>query len=149
MTTNNTESNTNTKQATNLDKKDTSNSSTTCITRSNFPTTNELKAQLYEKHFDTTLNIIFTKIIESNNSRGNSSTIRLLNSDFNNGLPNVPAVGAAPVMPVAVPVPVPVININIPTNVIIDVKKFLTDKGYAIVDTEDATGVSIGWRLSW
>jgi hypothetical protein len=141
MTTNNTESNTNTKQAINLDKKDTSNSTTTCITRSNFPTTSELKAQLYEKHFDTTLNIIFTKIIESNNSRGNSSTIRLLNSDFNNGLPNVPAV------PVAVPVPV--ININIPTNVIIDVKKFLTDKGYTIVDTEDAAGVSIGWRLSW
>ena len=140
MTNINTESNTNTKQDTNLDKKETS---TTCITRSNFPTANQLKNQLYEKHFDTTLNIIFTKIIESNNSRGNSSTIRLLNSDFNNGLPNVPAA------PVPVAVPVPVININIPTNVIIDVKKFLTDKGYTIVDTEDAAGVSIGWRLSW
>jgi hypothetical protein len=148
MTNINTESNTNTKQDTNLDKKETS---TACITRSNFPTANQLKNQLYEKHFDTMLNIIFTKIIESNNSRGSSSTIRLLNSDFNNGLPNVPAIGTAPatVVPVAVPVPVPVNSINIPNNVIVDVKKFLTDKGYTIVETEDAAGVSIGWRLSW
>ncbi len=125
--------------------------SSSSITRSTFPSANELKTQLYEKNFNRALNIIYAKINDANNSAGNPTTIRLLNTDFNNGSVGAQCVPPSAPVPPAVPNPVPVSanNINIPTNVIVDVKKFLVDKGYTIAETENADGMSIGWRLSW
>ena len=119
--------------------------SSSSITRSTFPSANELKTQLYEKNFNRALNIIYAKINDANNSAGNPTTIRLLNTDFNNG--SVGAQGVSQSAPV--PPAVSANNINIPTNVIVDVKKFLIDKGYTIAETENSDGMSVGWRLSW
>ena len=106
-------------------------------TRSNFPTAGELKSQLYEKHFNRCLDIVYKKIQEANESPGNPTTIRVLNTDFNS-------------ISVPTTVPGPVSQcVHIPENVVVELKKFLVDKGYTIVETEDPVGVSIGWRLSW
>jgi hypothetical protein len=85
------------------------------------------------------LDIIYKKIHEANDSVGNPTTIRILNTDFDSTC-----------VPTTVPVQVPSSqSIHIPSTIVTDVKKFLSGKGYSIAETEDTTGVSIGWRLSW
>ncbi len=38
---------------------------------------------------------------------------------------------------------------NYKPNVVTSVKSFLTNKGYAITEIENAEGVNTGWKLSW
>lgn len=110
------------------------------ITCASFPTATELNKQLYEKKFNRVLEIIMLKINESTNFIDNPNFVRIQNFDFNN--PIVVNIGPVTNIPAH-------LGIYISSNIISDVKKFLIDKGYIIVDIENAVGESTGWKLSW
>ena len=83
-----------------------------------FPSATELRKQLYDKSFNAILELIMTKINDSNT---NPSSVRLMNHEVASHLPNI----------------------------MVDVRKFLVEKGYTITEIEDATSITSGIKILW
>jgi len=93
----------------------------------NFPTAEALKTSLYKKNINKALNIVHQKLEQINLS---NPSVLILKTDFH--------IPAGPIVPCA--------N-NIPDNILQEVIKFLTEKGYRINEIQDANNNYIGWKI--
>jgi hypothetical protein len=89
------------------------------VSRNTFPNKQELNEQFNEDQFNRLLQYIKTQI---NNARlENINFVRILNTVITHYTPQI----------------------------ILDVKLYLQNKQYTIVDIEDANSIYVGWKLSW
>lgn len=93
----------------------------------NFPTAEDLKKSLYKNNINRALNIIYKRFEQIDLS---NPSILLLKTDF-----HVPAGIAVPCA------------CNIPENILQEVIKFLTEKGYRINEIQDINNNYIGWKI--
>ena len=89
------------------------------INQNGFPSYDELKQIFYREDFNTVLNIVKNRMIQA--KRMNTNFAKLTVPDLN----------------------------MIPMQVVDDVKVFLKNNGYTIVDIEDNAGVVTGWKISF
>ncbi len=85
----------------------------------NFPDKNSVNECFFQENFNRLLNLIRTKMVQANST--NTSYCRVLPAD----------------------------TTGYKELVVTSVKSFLTNKGYSIVEIENADGGSTGWKLSW
>ncbi len=85
-----------------------------------FPSATELRKQLYDKSFNAILELIMNKLNDSNTNPSIVS-VRLMNHEVSSHLPNI----------------------------MVDVRKFLVEKGYTITEIEDAAAITSGIKISW
>jgi len=93
----------------------------------NFPTAEDYKKSLYKKNINKALNIVYLKFEQVDLS---NLSVMLLKSHFH--VPAGPEVQCA---------------YTISDNILKEVMKFLTDKGYRIIEIQDAVDVHIGWKI--
>ncbi len=91
----------------------------TAINSLNFPDKNSVNECFFQENFNRLLDLIRGKMVHANGT--NNNCCRILTTETTGYKPNV----------------------------ITSVKSFLTNKGYAITEIENADGVSTGWKLSW
>jgi hypothetical protein len=111
--------------------------------KTNFPSSTDINAIIYDCKFNEVLNTIFWKLI----STGNPPI----------GVPVVPPVVPQPVPSNRLPAIVDPLFIKINNTeltqyspiLINNVKQFLTTKGYKITEIEDTNSVNVGWKLVW
>jgi hypothetical protein len=93
--------------------------SNSIVTRNTFPIKSEIKNIFNEYHFDSLLQYIKSLMINANSE--NNNFVKILNTQVQHYTPCI----------------------------ISDVKLFLQNKRYIILDIEDTNFNSIGWKLSW
>ncbi len=84
-----------------------------------FPDKNSVNECFFQENFNRLLNLIRTKMVQANSSNNNYCRV------------------------------IPADTAGYKDLVVTSVKSFLTNKGYAITEIENADGVSTGWKLSW
>ncbi len=100
--------------------KEIKNKDTEKVLKTIFPSATELRKQLYDKSFNAILELIMTKLNDSNVNPSIVS-VRLMNHEVASHLPNI----------------------------MVDVRKFLIEKGYTITEIEDAAAITSGIKISW
>jgi hypothetical protein len=93
----------------------------------NFPTAEALKTLIYKKNINRALNIIYKKLEQVDLS---NLSVLLLKTDFH--------------------VPISETNASaytISDNILQEVMKYLTDKGYRINEIQDVNNNHIGWKI--
>ena len=93
----------------------------------NFPTAEDYKKSLYKKNINRALNIIYKKFEQVDLS---NPSVMLMKSHFH--------VIAGSEVPCAY---------TISDNILKEVMKFLTEKGYRIIEIQDAGDIHIGWKV--
>lgn len=93
----------------------------------NFPTAEALKKSLYKKNINKALYIVHQKFEQIDLS---NTSILILKTDFH--IPAGPTVACA---------------YTIPDNILQEVIKFLTEKGYKINEIQDVHNNYIGWKI--
>ncbi len=97
------------------------------ISIENFPTAEAFKSSLYKKTINRALKIVYQKFEQINLS---NSSVLLLKTDFH--------VSASETNSIAY---------TISDNILQEVMKFLTEKGYRINEIQDVNNNHIGWKI--
>jgi hypothetical protein len=92
-----------------------------------FPTAEDFKKSLYKKNINRALNIVYKKLEQVDLS---NLSVMLLKSEFH--------VQAGTEVPYAY---------TISDSILVEVMKFLTDKGYRIIEIQDASNNHNGWKI--